>query len=375
MNRRFRFASCVSLASATAWLLPLAFLPGNASAQTPKAGLEEVAKFPEQQVTGITVSKEGRFFVCFPFWSPDHGVSVAEITNEGTLQPYPSAAWNRNDGDPKSRFVCVQSVYVDDQDALWILDPAAPMLEKTVKDGPKLVKIDLATNSVVETIGFDEKQAPPRSYLNDVRVDTKNGFAFVTESGVGSLLVVDLKNHQARRVLVGSPATKLEVGKKIVVDGMELIDPNFGTPPQFQADGIALDQKSGTLYFHALTGRTLYKVSTADLTNPNLSDDDLVGKVVKVAETPAPDGMITDSQGRLYLTAIEQDAIVRFDPASGKLETVVADPRLQWPDTMSWGPDGFLYVTTSQIHRMPKYHDGESKRTEPYHIFRLKPQG
>ena len=37
-----------------------------------KAALEEVATFPQQQVTGVTVSPEGQVFVNFPFWSDDH---------------------------------------------------------------------------------------------------------------------------------------------------------------------------------------------------------------------------------------------------------------------------------------------------------------
>jgi hypothetical protein len=48
-------------------------------------------------------------------------------------------------------FICVQSVLVDDQDNLWVLDPVAPKMQEIVKGGPKLVKIDLATNQVVQT--------------------------------------------------------------------------------------------------------------------------------------------------------------------------------------------------------------------------------
>ena len=39
--------------------------------------LEEVASFPNQQVTGVVVSGQGRVFVNFPFWSDDHTISVA----------------------------------------------------------------------------------------------------------------------------------------------------------------------------------------------------------------------------------------------------------------------------------------------------------
>jgi hypothetical protein len=59
-------------------------------------------------------------------------------------------------------------VVVDDQDNLWVLDPAAPKMQEIVKGGPKLVKIDLVTNQVVQTIPSGEDVATKKSYLNDV---------------------------------------------------------------------------------------------------------------------------------------------------------------------------------------------------------------
>ena len=152
--------------------------------------LEEVASFAKQQVTGVAVSAQGRVFVNFPFWSDDHTISVAEVV-DGKLRPCPDEAWNVKDGPVNKRWVCVQSVVVDDQDALWVLDPASPKTEAVVKGGPKLVKVDLLANKVAQTITFDESIAPERSYLNDVRMDTKTGHAFITESGTGSIVVVN----------------------------------------------------------------------------------------------------------------------------------------------------------------------------------------
>src|SRR3982751_4652529 len=52
------------------------------STSIPAAELQEVASFPDQQITGVGVSqKSGRIFVNFPFWSDDHSISVAEIVN------------------------------------------------------------------------------------------------------------------------------------------------------------------------------------------------------------------------------------------------------------------------------------------------------
>src|SRR3954451_18686841 len=88
------------------------------------AELQEVASFPNQQVTGVGVSpKSGRIFVNFPYWSDDHLLSVAEIV-DGQPRPFPTDDWNKP-GLAGSTFVCVQSVVVGDQDNLWIIDPAA----------------------------------------------------------------------------------------------------------------------------------------------------------------------------------------------------------------------------------------------------------
>ena len=332
--------------------------------------LHEVARFPNQQVTGVGVSlKSGRIFVNFPYWSDDHPMSVAEIVN-GQPRAFPDDEWNKP-GAPESHFVCVQSVVVDDQDNLWILDPAAPKMQEIVKGGPKLVKVDLSTNKVVETIPFGEDVAPAKSYLNDVRIDTANQKAFISESGKGAIIVVDLFSGKARRLLDDHKSTKPEPKVKLVVDGKELIDQQKKSPPQIASDGIALDAKNGHLYYHALTGHTLYRIKTSYLTDENLSKSDLESKVENVGQTPAPDGMLEAPDGSVYLTDLEHSAVVHWNATSNKIEPVIADKRLLWPDTLSWGLNGDLYVTASQIENMPRFNNGKSTRTEPYKLWKI----
>ncbi|MGH7936874.1 MAG: hypothetical protein ACRD5Z_02615, partial [Bryobacteraceae bacterium] len=77
---------------------------GAASAQTipaesSTATLQSVATFPNQQVTGVAVSRRGRIFVSFPDWSDGHTTSVAEIVN-GKPVPFPNGEWNESIGKP-----------------------------------------------------------------------------------------------------------------------------------------------------------------------------------------------------------------------------------------------------------------------------------
>jgi len=340
------------------------------AAITSAAELQEVASFPDKQLTGVGVStKSGRVFVNFPYWSDDHSISVAEIVNS-ELKAFPNDEWN-TPGSAGSHFVCVQSVVVDDQDNLWVLDPAAPKMQEIVKGGPKLVKIDLATNQAVQTIPFGEDVAPKKSYLNDVRIDTRTNTAFITESGRGAIIVVDLKSGKARRLLDGHPSTQPEKDVKLVVDGKALIDQQKKTPPQIASDGIALDAKNGYLYYHALTGHTLYRIKTSFLRDEKLGNRELESKVENVGQTPAPDGMLEGPGGSVYLTNLENSAIMRWDPASKRVEQIIADKRLLWPDTLSWAPNGEMYVTASQIENMPRFNNGKSTRTEPYKLWKI----
>ncbi len=332
------------------------------------ATLEPVAAFPIQQVTGVAVSKSGRIFVNFPNWSDEHSLSVAEIV-DGQPRPFPNEEWNRA-GAPGEHFVCVQSVYVDESDSLWILDPAAPGMKEIVKGGPKLVKIDLVKNEVVQTIPFGEAVAPRKSYLNDIRIDVRSQNAFITDSGLGAIIVLDLHTGKARRLLEDHRSTRAEEDFKLQINGRALLAEN-GKPPQINSDGIALDRLNGYLYYHALSGHTLYRIKTSDLQNTRLTKDQLAAKVETVTETPAPDGMTFGPNGKLYLTDVEHGAVVLFDPQEQQIEPVLTDGRLSWPDSLAWAPDGSLYVTASQIQNMPRFNGGKDTRTTPYHLYKI----
>ncbi len=345
-----------------------------ASAQTGDA-LTRVAQF-EQQVTGVAVSRDGRIFVNFPRWEQDVEVSVAEVMRDGALKPYPNAEWNAwRNLKPLSNadhFVCVQSVTVDPQGFLWIVDPAAPGNQFNLDGGPKLLKVDLATDRVVQVVRFDRTTAPQGSYLNDVRVSPDGRFAYLTDSGVkGALVVVDVRSGRSRRVLGGHPSTQVEKDVVVHADGRELRRPD-NRGPMFAADGIALDPAGRYLYWQALTGRTLYRLPTAVLNDPTLTPARLVAAIERVGTTGVADGLWMDRAGRLYVTSPEDDAL-KLRNADGSLTTVVQDKRLRWPDSLAEGPDGAIYVTSSHIQDMAQFHEKGSTRTAPYALWKVQP--
>ena len=333
-----------------------------------------VAAF-DHQVTGVTVTDGGRTFVNFPRWTEDTAVSVAEVLDDGSLRPYPNDAWNAwrnaNDASPGDHWVCVQAV-VADGDSVWVLDPAAPATAHLVPDGPKLVEIALEGDRVVRAIAFGEDVAPEGSYLNDVRFSPDGATAYITDSGWrGALVVVDLASGTARRVLDGHPSTQPEDDVTVEVDGERLSRPD-GRGAVFAADSIALSNDGETLYWKALTGKTLYRIATSALRDEGLGADALGEAVEAVGETEITDGLWIHSSGRFFLTAVEKYAVIERD---GDAETVaVQDDRLRWPDTMSEGPDGAMYVTASHIQDSPWFNP-EADASVPSALFRFDPDG
>lgn len=355
--------------------LALAALGSAAPALAQKARLEPVAVFPHQ-VTGVAVSKEGRVFVNFPRWTDDAPVSVGEVKG-GRVVPYPDAVWNswrnakRDELTPNDRFVCVQSVVADGRGSLWVLDPAAPALEQIVKGGPKLVRIDLATNKVVRTYPFDERAAPQGTYLNDIRFSPDGRWGYITDSGRGAILVIDLESGEIRRLLDGVSSTQAEKGVVVRTDGQELRRPD-GRAPVFNADGIELSKDGATLYWQAISSRTFYSIATDALRDSTLGTADLEARIQKGATVPA-DGLWLSSRGQMFVTSPEDDS-VKLRAADGTFATIVRDPKLRWPDSMAEGPDGKIYVTSSRIQDNAWFKmTSPSIRTELYRFVPPRP--
>jgi sugar lactone lactonase YvrE len=344
-----------------------AIVSGCASLRQPSelAPVKEVA-VSQHQWTGITVSQEGRIFVNYPLWVDPVKFAVGELKPDGAVLPYPDKEWNAwtKKDDPATHFVCVQSVVVDDENRLWVLDPANPRFQGVVEGGPKLVQIDLEKNTVERVIRFEKPVVKDASYLNDVRVDTEQNVAYITDSGDGAIIVVDLESGKARRLLDDHFSTHSEEDRVLTIEGREWRRPD-GSLPQVHADGIALSPDGTFLYYHALTADMLYRIRTGWLLNETV-DDDLRGALVEpLAATEPVDGIICGPKGNIYLSCLEENAIKRY-VRGGMIQDIAEDPRLAWPDTFAWGPDGYLYVTTSRIHEgVPP--------DAPYGIYRLKP--
>jgi sugar lactone lactonase YvrE len=348
--------------------------------------LEVAATFSGPMPTGVTVANDGRIFVNFPKWGDNVDYTVAEV-KDGKTVPYPSADINlyKNGDDQSDKLVSVQSVVVDPSGTrLWVLDTGSIGFGTTSLGGPKLIAVDLNTNRVIKKIVFPADVALPTTYLNDVRFDLHRGgegMAFITDStssGPNGIIVVDLATGKNWRRLNDHPSTKPDPEFVPVVEG-EILEMRIpGQPPARFAvgsDGIAISPDGKTLYYCPITSRHLYSVSVDALSDQSRSDAEVAATVKDLGEKGgAGDGLESDAQGRVYLSDYEHNAIRRRSP-NHEIETLVHDPRVLWPDTLSLAANGYLYFTANQVERQGVFHNGQDLRQKPYVLFRVKVDG
>lgn len=348
------------------WLLLVAI---NLASAQPKSMLV-AAEFESYQPVGLAISHQGRQFVSSPRWSTLYQNGVLELLPNGRHQPYPNAEWNRFDSLAlQTHFVSVQALFIDADDFLWILDPANPGNGKSKPQGVKLLKVDLKTNQVVQTFRFADLPLDKAS-LNDVQVDPRRQLAYLSDPGRAALVVLNLKTGRSRTLLEKHASTTADSNFVLTIDGKEVRD-QTGKPFASNVNGIALTPDFGYFYYRAITQTKLFRIRTDYLTDTTLSTGQVAAHVETVGEAGVSHGMIADRAGNVYMGDSQAKVIHRMTPA-GKLETVVQDDRLLWPDSFAVGTDGFLYVTAAQFHRLPQFNKGQNQVTTPFLLLKVK---
>ena len=321
-----------------------------------------VAVSTNYQLNGVAVSHDDRIFVALPRWVQSDSFSLGEV-KDGKVVPYPGGDWNtwHKGLDEENRFTTVNAVWIEPgiPDALWVVDCG-----QGVAHGKKLVKIDLKTNTVNRIYHFSQQEAPLQACLNDVRI--AKGHAFLTESGLGAILTVDLKTGRVRRVLAASRKTKAVSGRSAVVDGRRLVGPD-GNPPLVHADDIEISPDKNWLYFGMPMGGDLWKVKVDDLLDDSLDEKALDARVLDDGPMIPVGGMYMLPNGSLLLSDLEKHALQLRSP-DGKLTLLAQSKFLDSPDAMSLDKTGRVYIAASQAGLSPGGNHGVNGTKLPFRV-------
>jgi sugar lactone lactonase YvrE len=214
--------------------------------------------------------------------------------------------------------------------------------------------------------------------LNDVVIDYdrgKAGYAFISDSGArgpNGIIVVDLDSGRSWRRLSGDPSVRAAQ-----TPGFELKTVDGQARNSTGIDGIALSPDARTLWWTPLGSYELYSIATDALVDESIDALALPRHVARHEPRRfATDGLDCDRQGRLYLTDGTNGTLQRYLPDESRYEMLLhGSGYFVWPDSIKLGPDRIVYVTDSQVSRLPAWTGGVDRRQPPFTLYRAAIDG
>lgn len=327
---------------------------------------------------GVKVDAAGTMYVSTARWGgPEVPATLSKLVQKDgvwKLQPFPSKEMNRIDNPMGLK--AVLGFEIDRNDVMWILDQGHVAGAPNAPGDAKLVVWDLKTNRELQRYVFSAEEADPKcSFLNDVVVDNDSGFAYITDSGImcdplkGGLIVFDSHAGKARRILSADKYTNDEAFT-FQIHGKNVTKAN---PMRTGADGIALSGDKRTLYWSNLTGNHLMSLPTTSLRDFAMPESD-IRAAVKVEKTlPSNmDGMTSDRDNNLVMTALSLNGLTLWDRKSDQIAPYFTDDKVSWADTISWGPNGSLYFVTNHLQQfVDNEMDFDHPPTANFRIYRM----
>ncbi|WP_235947990.1 major royal jelly family protein [Paenibacillus glycinis] len=335
-----------------------------------KAEFEARGYWKKAVPTGVKVDRAGGYYVCVPRLAPGIPATMNRVflrNGKPMLEAFPSWAWNQ----PESPMTLhsVQGFEIDESDRIWLLDQGKIAFEPSPSGSQKLLVWDLNVRRMIDVIPIPDEVAPPRtSFLNDLVVDNRNGFVYITDSGQGwldhpvrgGIIVYDMKKRAFRRVLDRQFSTQNVPGFQFAIDDKPVT-------LRGGADGIALSADRSTLYYCPLTARNLYAIDTACLRDFRLPPEQIAGAVQAIgSKRTATDGMHADAEGNVYYTMLEGKGIGRYVPGSDTFAELVSDDRMLWVDGVAFDQRGAMLFNSNRLHEIMG--GGEIDWTYPYNF-------
>lgn len=325
----------------------------------PASSIKDVLAYPEP-VGNVAVSATGQVFFTVHPESRPQGNRLLQFV-DGASVPFPDVA------SQKRLFDTVLGLTIDTRNRLWTIDHGNHGTRTA-----RLLAFDIASGELLHDQRFDATIAPTGSYLQDLQVSPDGRTVVIADASYWrkspALIVYDIATASARRVLEGHASVMAE----------DFIIRNQGRDMTFGGgivtlrggvDGIALDDE--WLYFAAMSGSALYRVPLSELGNRSSPDSQLAAHVERYSDKPLSDGLSIDTEGNVYITDIEHGAVFRVGE-DREPQTLIRSPAIRWPDALSFGPDGWLYIADSALYDVVLQPRDHIRAQSPYKIFRVE---
>ncbi len=340
----------------------MALLCLSCSTQVSREGQLEIVAELEQGPGNIAVTPDGRLIVSqHAIYRPE--IRVIEVLPDGSIEPFPNQRWASSRDAAGIGLDGVLGIQSSQDGIVWMLD--------TGRKGSRLVAWDTEKDQLHRIIDIDARAKG--SFFNDIALDPVRNSIYVSDaSGKNpAIVVVDLESGQSRRVLQRHASVMAQPIAMVIGERTYSVDKDGKPVARLGVDGITIDPESEWVYYGASQSNDLWRVRAADLANTALTDAELDSRIERYGDRPVCDGITIDGSGNVYITDLTNYAIGVVD-SSGEYRLLYQNSDLlSWPDSLSFGPDGFIYVVSNQLHLSAPFNRGENLAEPPFYLLRF----
>ncbi|MCU0689723.1 MAG: major royal jelly family protein, partial [Phycisphaerales bacterium] len=277
----------------------------------------------------IAVAPNGKIFISMhPFGDPK-GPRIMEVDPAtGKVTPLAQDWAGPINPQTGAGISAIIGIKVSRDGTLWLLDAGQPA--EALKPGgnpllgPKLYAIDTATMAARDAYVIPLDAVRPGSFIQDLAIDLTRQTIYLADCGIGqgmtdpvpAIIVLDLQDRSARRMLERHPALMPEPDASMIIDGTEVrvIGPdNTPMPARVGINPITISDDDSTVYFGSMHGRTIWRVPASSLASRSLGDRTLAQRLVRHGPKGVSDGFSIDSAGNIYVTDVNNNAIGILD--------------------------------------------------------------
>jgi sugar lactone lactonase YvrE len=213
------------------------------------------------------------------------------------------------------------------------------------------------------------------SFLQDLAIDSHGQKIYIDDVSFWrkkpGLIVYDVETKKAWRALDRHPSVtpqdwiiRTPLKRMVFFGGLVAFKPGV--------DGIAIDPRDMYVYYATMSHDTLYRIEARYLNDSLLAEGDRIRHIEAFSKKPLNDGMIVDDKGRVLITDVEHNGVMRIDQ-NRTLQTFIRSEQIRWADNLCFGPDGALYIADSAIPDQVLEKKSAIEKKGPYFIYRVRP--
>jgi hypothetical protein len=332
--------------------------------QTRATGIEVIARL-SLEPKHVTVLGDGRIIFSV---SPEtrKTIAVAELMPDGAIKPFPSKEWALKPGPGGTGMTDVAAIASDAPSGFVVILDIG-----TAESGGKIIVWDTKQNKLYRTIALPPRKLGNFKFMQDLALDMKRRCVYLVahdmKKQTGAILVVDFKDGTARPIGMQRLHGKgsLETGTSVTRGMVRSVEEGLNTP-------IDIDPAYEWVYVAGQGGSRIFRVRADDLANPNIPPEELVSKFEDYGDKSLATSIAADASGHVFVCEGSNSKIGVYSPDRG-YRVILEDSALNWPDDITLGPDGYLYITVNHLRRMGMLGKKDERLVDmPYSIGRAK---